>query len=339
MASAKSTPSSALSGQSGSRTVLISLLSAVLFAAAVAIAIWLWPLSTSETAPAGAAADASLAPILSAEQNAAGIQVQNYRELLENHSDDWRLTRLAENPKILVIEFPTLAAQGRALNRLATLIEKNKGPRDRVLSDEDLARFIKQGGDTPETFYFGHDYLAEAVARFFTMAVSQQMLLNADEIRFKKELLAASLLREESDKLIANPDRQAVVSFTAVQVDDPNTKGDETVDAQRREAILRHELSHGEFFTNATYRKHCWTFWQQLSDSHRSLLIKFLTAQGYDPQNEDLMVNETQAYLMHTPDSRAFSAEQLGISVEQLNQLQARFKIGLPPSIFSTIER
>ena len=338
MASPEPTPSRALSGQSGSRTVLISLLSAALGAAAVAIAM-LWPLSTGETALAGAAVDASVTPVLSAEQNAVGIQVQNYRELLENRSDDWSLTRLAENPKILVIEFPTLAAQGRALNRLATLIEMNKGSRDRILSDEGLARFIKQGGDTPETFYFGHDYPAEAVARFFTMAVSQQILLNADEIRFRNELLAANLLKEESDKLIANPDRQAVVTFTAVQVDDPHTKGDETVDAQRREAILRHELSHGEFFTNATYRKHCWTFWQQLSDSHRSLLIKFLTARGYDPRNEDLMVNETQAYLMHTPDSRAFSAKQLGVSAEQLKQLQARFKIGLPPSIFSAIKR
>lgn len=339
MANAESTPSSALSGQSGNRTVLFSLLLAALAAAAVATSIWLWPSSADGTAPAGVAPDASLAPVLSAAQNAAGVQVQNYRELLDNRSDDWRLTRLAENPKILVIEFPTLAAQGRSLNRLATLIEKNKGPRDRVLSDEGLARFIQQGGDTPETFYFGHDYPAEAVARFFTMAVSQQMLLNADELRLGNELLAAGLLKEESDKLIANPERQAVVSFTAVQVDDPSTKGDETVDAQRREAILRHELSHGEFFTNAAYRKHCWSFWQQLSDNHRSLLIKFLTAQGYDPRNEDLMVNETQAYLMHTPDSRAFSAEQLGISAEQLSELQARFKIGLPPSIFSTIGR
>ncbi len=339
MANAESTPSSALGGQSGSRTLLIALLSAALVAAAVAIALWLWPSAADETAPVGAASDASLAPVLSAEQRAAGVQVQSYRELLGNRSDDWRLTRLAENPKILVIEFPTLAAQGRALNRLATLIEKNKGPRDRVLSDEGLARFIQQGGDTPETFYFGHDYPAEAVARFFTMAVSQQMLLNADELRLGNELLAAGLLKEESDKLIANPDRPAVVSFTAVQIDDPSTRGDETVDARRREAILRHELSHGEFFTNAAYRKHCWTFWQQLSDSQRSLLIKFLTAQGYDPRNEDLMVNETQAYLMHTPDSRAFSAEQLGVSAEQLRELQARFKIGLPPSIFSTIER
>ncbi len=316
----------------------MSLLAAAVGAAAVAIAVWFWPSSTDPPDRTAAEPLASLAPVLTAEQNAA-IQVQTYQNLLGNRSDDWRLTRLAENPKILVIEFPTLAAQGRAFNRMAALIEKNKGPRDRVLSDEGLAKFIQQVGDTPETFYFGHDYPAEAVARFFTMAVSQQMLLNADELRLGNDLLAAGLLKEESDKLIANPDRQAVVSFTALQTDDPSTKGDETVDARRREAILRHELSHGEFFTNAPYREHCWRFWQQLSDNHRSLLIKFLTAQGYDPRNEELMVNETQAYLMHTPDARAFNAEQLGISPEQLAQLRSRFNQGLPKSLFSSIER
>lgn len=338
MANAEPTSPVALGERSGSRVVAWLLAAAAVLAVAAAVAIWIWP---SATAPAVAAApgEPSLAPVLSSETPRAAIETLPYQALLANRSDDWRLMRLAENPKILVIEFPTLAAQGRALNRLATLIEKHKAPRDRVLSDEGLAKFIQQGGDTPETFYFGHDYPAEAVARFFTMAVSQQMLLNADELRLGNELLAAGLLKEESDKLIANPDRQAVVSFTAVQADDPQTKGDETVDARRREAILRHELSHGEFFTNAAYRQHCWTFWQQLPDHHRKLLTKFLASQGYDPTNEELMVNEAQAYLMHTPDTRAFSAEQLGISADQLARLRAQFAQGVPPSIFSTIER
>lgn len=338
MANAEPTSPDALGERSGSRVLAWLLAAVAALAISAAVAIWIWP---STTAPPAAAAtgEPSLAPVLSSEAPRAAIETLPYQALLANRSDDWRLMRLAENPKILVIEFPTLAAQGRALNRLATLIEKHQAPRDRVLSDEGLAKFIQQGGDTPETFYFGHDYPAEAVARFFTMAVSQQMLLNADELRLGNELLAAGLLKEESDKLIANPDRQAVVSFTAVQADDPHTQGDETVDARRREAILRHELSHGEFFTNAAYRQHCWSFWQQLSDQHRKRLTAFLAMQGYDPTNEELMVNEAQAYLMHTPDERAFSAVQLGVGADQLARLRAQFRQNLPPSIFSTIER
>lgn len=314
-------------------------------AAATALALaatgWLWLASpardeTSRTPPVGAAA---VAPRAAADQAAASIETVAYRAMLGGRSTDWRVMRLAENPRILVIEFPDLTSQGQAFNRLAALIEKNGAPRDRVLSDEGLARFIEQAGDSTETFFFGHDYTAEAVARFFTLAVEQQIRLNPAELRLGNVLLAAKLLIEQSDRLVANPDRQAVVSFTALQADNRSTGADETVDARRRETILRHELSHGEFFTNPAYREHCWAFWQALSDRERTQLRKFLADQGYDPKDEELMVNEAQAFLFHTPDRRAFDAAHLGITPAQLNELRARYKRNPPPSIFSTIDR
>ena len=247
------------------------------------------------------------------------------------------MARLALNPKILVIEFPTLAAQGQAMNRLGALVEKHKAPRDRVLSNEQLARFIQESGDNTETFYLGHDYPAEAVARFFTLAVNQQMRLNPDEIRLGQLLLFSKLLREENDRLSASPERMAVVSFSGVQPDNPRTPIDETIDTARREAVLRHELSHGEFFTNTAYRDHCWRFWQQLSDEDRAGFRRFLTRLDYDPLNEELMVNEAQAFLMHTPDLRSFSARDLGVPQARLDSLRARFREGMPPSIFSSI--
>lgn len=279
-------------------------------------------------------APAPPSPMVTAQAEGA-----SYRELLEGRSDDWRVARLALNPRILVIEFPNLASQGAALNRLAALLEKHKAPRDRVLTDEGLARFIQQVGDTPETFYFGHDYPAEAVARFFTLSVNQQVRLNPSELRLGNLLLFSKMLREENDRLVPAPEREAVVTFSALQADNPRTAVDETVDAQRREAILRHELSHGEFFTNAAYRQHCWTFWQNLSDEDRMLFRSFLTAANYDPHNDELMVNETQAFLMHTPDQRAFSARIFGVPEKKLEALRARFREGMPPSIFSEIGR
>lgn len=299
-------------------------------------AAWWWrPLLLPARTPSSAVLDAPVAlpePIATAQSAGA-----SYQELLEGRSEDWRVARLALNPNILVIEFPNLGDQGRTLNRLAALLEKNKAPRDRVLSDEALARFIQQAGDTPETFYFGHDYPAEAVARFFTLAVNQQVRLNPSEMRLGNLLLFSKLLREENDRLQAGPERQAVVTFSALQSDNPRTPNDEAVDAQRREAILRHELSHGEFFTNAAYRQHCWSFWQKLSDEDRRLFRDFLTAQDYDPHNDELMVNEAQAFLMHTPDSRAFNAKLLNVPQARLDALRARFREGMPPSIFSTI--
>ncbi len=297
------------------------------------------PATATASAPPTAAKAAADAIRPADPKPAAPSPSATYDELLRGQASDWRIARLALNPRILVIEFPNLASQGQALNRLAALVEKHKAPRDRVLSDEGLARFIQQSGDTPETFYAGHDYTAESVARFFTLAVNQQVLLNPNELRLGNLLLAQQLLVEENDRLAAAPGPQAVITFSALQADNPATKADETVDATRREAILRHELSHGEFFTNAEYRKHCWTFWQGLSDDERAMFRSFLTKLDYDPRIEELMVNETQAFLMHTPDLRAFDGRQLGLSTAQVDALRARFRQGMPASIFSSIGR
>ncbi len=174
----------------------------------LAAGAWWW--QSRAAAHSGAAPPASLPePIATAQPEGA-----SYQELLQGAADDWRVARLALNPKILVIEFPNLTAQGRTLNRLAALIEKNHAPRDRVLSDAALSQFIVQAGDTTETFYFGHDYPAEAVARFFTLAVNQQIRLNPHEMRLGNLLLFSKLLREENDRLLASGERQAVVTFS-----------------------------------------------------------------------------------------------------------------------------
>lgn len=315
----------------------VAAIAAVLLAA-LAVLAWIWfspPPDQPLPAPLPQAPVAGLA----SKPAAAPTETVRYRDMLAGRSTDWRVMRLAENPRILVIEFPDLASQGLAFNRLAALIEKNQAPRDRVLSDEGLAKFIVQSGESPETFFFGHDYTAESVAGFFTLAVNQQIRLNPAELRLGNVLLAAGLLIEQSDRLVANPDQQAVVSFTAIQPDNPLTPADESVDARRRETILRHEISHGEFFTNPAYREFCWTFWQGLTDAERRKLRQFLTEHGYDPQSEELMVNEAQAFLMHTPDSRAFGAEHIGMSKSRLSELRARFNAAQPPSIFQRIDR
>ncbi len=63
------------------------------------------------------------------------------------------------------------------------------------------------------------------MARFFTLAVSQQVRLNPAELRLGNLLLAAGLLIEERDRLVANPRHQAIVSFSALQRDNPATAG------------------------------------------------------------------------------------------------------------------
>jgi len=152
-----------------------------------------------------------------------------------------------------VIEFPDLAEQGAAMNRVAALLEKAGAPRDRVLSDADLAAFIARHGDNARTFYGGHDYDNAGMARFFGLAAAQRQVLNPQEDRLRRLLVRTGVLREGAQGLVANG-VQAVITFTAIQADDPTTPVDETVDERRRASVLRHEVSHGWFITRPAYR-------------------------------------------------------------------------------------
>ncbi len=275
----------------------------------------------------------------SAEVSAGSpLQLLSIAELLAGHSSDWRLARLRDNPAVMVIEFPGLAEQGAAMNRIAALLEKAGAPRDKVLDDSALARLIAAHGDSAQSFYQGHDYTDRGLARFFAMAHTQSVTLNAAELRLRRELFSAGLLHESGALAPATPLRQqALITFTAVQRDDPSTPVDEAVDEIRRASILRHEASHGRFFTDLAYREHCVRFWRDmLSAEQRENIRVFLAGIGFDRDNEDLMLNEAQALLMHTSDTRAFRADVVGMGDTELRELRARFWQALPAEVADT---
>jgi hypothetical protein len=242
-----------------------------------------------------------------------------------------RWNRFEGNPAVVVIEFPNLREQGLAMNRLAAMFEKRMAHRDRVLTEAELEELMRRSGDTIASFYQGHDYPAAKVARFFSLAEAQAVALNAQEVQLRSLLTGLGFMKRGATGAFQAMGDQAVVSFTGVQPDDPSTAPDELVDSVRREAVLRHELSHGEFFTNAAYRRHCMNFWRRvLGEPERRMFTAYLKGLDYDPGDEELMANEVQALLMHTPDSRAFNAGSLGISDVALAQLRSRFRAGEP---------
>ncbi len=264
----------------------------------------------------------------------AGLPEQSLEQLLARDNDgSWRLVRLAGQPAVLVLEFPNLLAQGHALNRAAALIEKGSASRDHVPDDAALASLIAKGGDNAATYFLGHDYSSVGLARFFNLALAQQVTLDADELRLRGLLIQAGLLIEGQGGLVSGAEPGALVTFSALQADDPATKPDESVDAARRASVLRHELSHGRYFTDARYREHCAFFWRSLlTEAERQSWRSYLAAQGYDARNEDLMINETQALLMHTPDERDFKAADLKWKTADLAALRERFGLGLAPA-------
>ena len=253
----------------------------------------------------GPPAQPSLPPI--AEATEAELQVESPTTL--------ELRRFAPNPAIVVLDFPTLAEQGRMLNRVAAWAEKAGVPHDRVLTDAELAAAIKASGTTPETYYYGHDYRSADIARFFQLADAEAIKLDPDE-----EALRRIMARANSEPFGVG----ALITL-------PRADAANQVDAVSRAVILHHELSHGEYFSNATYNRYVHTIWDTvLTEAERALFRSYLSEDGYDPALEDLMINEMQAYMMYTPDARFFDVAKLGIAPGRLAEIRQSFATNMP---------
>ncbi len=261
---------------------------------------WLWTARPLTTAAASAA-------VTIAGATEADLQVESPATLT--------LRRFAPNPAIVVLDFPTLAEQGRMLNRVAAWAEKAGVPHDRLLTDPELAAAIQASGATPDTYYYGHDYRAADLARFFQLADAGGTALDPDEQQLRRILAQAGADPLGIGALITLP-----------RADTANG-----VDATARAVILHHELSHGEYFTNAAYARYVHTIWDGvLTEAERARFRAYLADDGYDPAIEDLMINEMQAYLMHTPDPRFFDVAKLGIPLPRLAQIRESFAGNMP---------
>jgi hypothetical protein len=219
-------------------------------------------------------------------------------------------------PAILVLLYPTLHDQALAMNRIGAFVEKAGVPHDRVLNDAALDQAVTASGDKFDSYYFGHDYRAADLARFFATADREAVRLRTEE-----QALRALL---EGRGLLAPSAVGAVVTIPQLSEDPP-------VDAAARATILRHELSHGLYFTDPTYADYTKDFWDtQLSADQRALFRAFLGREGYDTGNEDLMRNEMQAYLVHTSDPRYFSAASVQMAAATVAELRRAFVAGMP---------
>ena len=224
--------------------------------------------------------------------------------------------RFAHAARVLVLDFATMQQQGLMLDRVAALIEKSGTPRDRVLSEPELLAAIRNDGATIATYYYGHDYSAASLRRFFALADAAKIALGADEETLRR------LLTQEG--WFAPGIRRGLISIPAV-----GAHPDITLAA--RYAILHHELSHGIFFSDPDYARFVRHFWHTtLTAGERASVRRFLGSEGYDTTNEELMYNEMQAYLMFTSDPQFFRPDQVGMTAEHLARRQAIFLHGMP---------
>jgi hypothetical protein len=166
------------------------------------------------------------------------------------------------------------------------------------------------------------------VARFFDQAQQQQLILQPQEQRLLATLIDAGYIKKSAHYEIAEGAESAKALITVSQLTPVDlrllnfSQNDRILSA----AILAHEIGHGEFLTRRAYHQQSWSFWQSvLTENERTKWKILLRGLDYDLGNEELLVNETQALLLHTPDTRVFNAAHLLISEQELSRQRVRF--------------
>jgi hypothetical protein len=213
----------------------------------------------------------------------------------------------------VVIDFPSLTVQGLMLDRVAALVEKAKLPRDRVLNDVELNQAIYDCGDTIESYYYGHDYKAADLLKFYTLADQEGIKLNAHELWLKRLLRQLGWLTPGANGAI----------ITLPAAGGPITE-------EMRAVILHHEISHGAFYTIPAYAAYAQQFWYSLTQADRDAFTNFLGSEGYDTADTTLMLNETQAYLIFTRDPRFFNGSVVNMTQAQIDTLREGFIANMP---------
>lgn len=252
--------------------------------------------------------------------------------ILGNKTSGTMVFEYEGRPAITIIDFPTLAEQGRMFNRVVALIERIGAPRGRVMSNEELAQFIRSVGKTEATLAYGNDFLVAELVVFYNLADLGSIQINAEELALRQMLLDRRLM------VMRNGFYQAVVPQAVIlSVPQISASGGPAVSDLARRTILSHEISHAEYYTNPLYANFCRRFWRSvMAEGQRAAFRKFLSASSYDPNNEEMMINETQAYLMYTPDPRAFSPRMVGLDEKEISVLRKKFREGFPDAPPST---
>ncbi len=291
--------------------------------AMVAALAWLlWPrpvphpVPPSRTAAVVRPPPSAPAPVQPSAPTEWQIQTATEQQIRDHVTPGMTVFRFAADPRIVVLDFASLQEQGLMLDRMAAFEEKAPTPRDRVLTDAALDQAIEVGGDTIATYYYGHDYSAAELVRFFELADAEHVALYPEEETLRRLLIQLGWFL---------PDAQGGL------ISVPKVGANARVTYAARGAILRHELSHGEYFSDPIYAAYVHHFWEHaLTPAERDAVRQFLASEEYDPSIDDLMQNEMQAYLMFTRDPEFFAPADIHMAPARLAELQAEFQENLP---------
>ncbi len=236
---------------------------------------------------------------------------------------------LYDSPRVLVLDMPNVEDQSRVFARLVIFIERSSAPRHRILSVDEVLKWRLANKETLATLTIGNNIRANDFALFFNTARLQMEPITEDE-----QWLLARLLEHGVIKAVDNGYESLVpekIVISAPQVSKIEGCANCTITPMKRDLILRHELAHARFITDQVYRNYVWWFWHNILTSQQRVDIsKYLRSLGYDLGAPDMLINEMQAFLIHTPESEYFSSRAAGLAGKQMAELHASFKKHYP---------
>lgn len=185
---------------------------------------------------------------------------------------------------VIFFDFENYKIQNSFFTRLAFFAEK-AGYKGTLVSDD----FVEN-----QHGYNAHDYKAQDLADFFSLADAENFPLNDYENLLKEILLANKIILKEKNSNRYKAGNGAVISFSRESPE------------YLRYTFLAHESWHGIFFTDENFRNLTATCFSLFDEESMEFLQKFWETQpglGYDRNDEYLMHNEFMAYLMQQPFS------------------------------------
>lgn len=261
-----------------------------------------------------------------------GVKRLSKSEILAAVTDRFTAYFLRSNPRTLVLDFPTIREQARMFGRVIMFVERGGAPKTKVMTVPEVQKWLTQNSERLESLTMGNNFRAGELARFFNTARLQGEPLTVDETRLYNWSLEMQVLRDEELGVSVVEPELVLISFPQVSLV-PGCASCGITPALRN-VILEHELSHARYATDTAYQNYVVWFWSQAMNAvARTKFTQFLRKRGYDTNIPELLANEMQAFLMHTPDAAVFGAAQLGMTDSELNDLRESFKAGLFPKL------
>lgn len=263
-----------------------------------------------------------------------GMEVSsgNFTTILNSQSDALTVWNYADNTNIYIFDFPGLTMQGRTFNRFTQFTEQTQNGEGypKVLNNDEFNSYMTSLRRTQANFAFGHDALVSEMVQFYNVADRNKIDFFPEELALRDFLIEQGHIKVWRGFYQAIHPDVVILSIPQMQA---KKETEPQVSELARRTIFMHELSHGEYYTNAHYANYCRLFWNQtLSDAQREIFINFFKKYNYSVTFPELLVNEMQAYLMFTPDPLSFSAKKLGVKDEELESLREAFRKGKPPT-------